>query len=182
MTKRLLRWNCCGHSKLNVRTKYTFLFFNMSYTRGDLLGGLPSLTSTPSTISTGGFDDGDDKAPSDYVAQGKTKLYQIVDGAESKEWCLGMIGSGGHTFCVNKGCKVKHRGGDKFLLEESHLYVLKEPGVPFVAPSVKSEDITGTLRDNWLNASKSWNEWAKLFGMVRKFSGRYEPPRLRCWY
>ena len=72
------------------------------------------------------------------MAQGKTKLYRIVDGTEAKDWCLGMIGSGGHTFCINQGCKVKHRGGERFQLEDSHLYVLKEPGVAFVAPSVYS--------------------------------------------
>ena len=105
--------------------------------------------------------------PTESAAQGKIKLYQIVDGMDSKQWCLGVIGSGGHTFCINKACKVKHRGGDRVSVEESHLYVLKEPGVAFVAPTVNSLDVNRSLQENWLNETKSWNEWSKLFGMVK---------------
>ena len=65
----------------------------MSYTHGDLLGELPSSSSsTPSTLSTGGEGVGEN-TPRDSVAQGKAKLYRIVNGEESKVWCLGMIGS-----------------------------------------------------------------------------------------
>ena len=108
--------------------------------------------------------------PIESAAQGKVKLYRIVDGLESKEWCLGMIGSGGHTFCINKACKVKHRGGEKVSVEDTHLYVLKEPGVAFVAPTVNSLDVNTTLQENWLNETKSWNEWSKLFGMVKNLA------------
>ena len=147
----------------------------MSYTRGDLLGELPSSSSsTPLTLSTGGEGVGEN-TPRDSVAQGKAKLYRIVDGEESKVWRLGMIGSGGHTFCINKDCSVKHRGGEKFPIETSHLYVLKEPRVGFVAPSVESSDLTMDLQSTWLNSAKTWSEWAKLFGMVKSMEGMSVP-------
>ena len=134
----------------------------MSYQRGDLFLGMPSSsTSTPSTLSLGGLglDEGlGDMSPDVSVAQGKTKLYRIVDGAVAENWCLGMIGSGGHTFCINKEYQVKHRGGVKFNFEPTHLYVLKEPGVAFVSPSVESSLLNARLHAVWIITTKSWSE------------------------
>ena len=78
-------------------------------------------------------------------------------------------------FCTNKGCKVTHRGGEKYSIETLHLYALKEPGVAFVAPSVNSTDLTMDLQASWLESSKSWSEWAKLFGMVKNMEGMSVP-------
>ena len=148
----------------------------MSYSRGDLLRGLPpfSVADTPSTVSSGGEGGGGEDNLSGLaaltvapVAQGKTKTYRLVLGYESDKWCLGMIGSGGHTFCINDDCHVKHRGGEKFPWEEGHLYVLKEPEVAFVAPSISIKLLHPTLSQQWLQASKSWHEWSRLFGMAK---------------
>jgi hypothetical protein len=55
--------------------------------------------------------------------------------------CCSVIGQGA-TFCVRKGCVIKHQGKLKLSVKPGEIFVEKSPGVVFREPSTHTLNIT----------------------------------------
>lgn len=91
----------------------------------------------------------------------------LIPGSD-RSLCFGLIGVGGSSFCVRKGCKIKSHGTNKIpAFDDSRFFIFRVSGATvFSQPSVPMSKVPSSTQAEW--AGKEWSlpMWVKAFRAV----------------
>lgn len=143
-----------AHSKTNTA------YFEGAYPEPDISHDEQNESAVPGTIFT----------PTTSYGQA-SKKYHIFIAPESPEvlqdHCF-MPMADGSTFCVERNCKVSHRGsGDKVLVAPGEAYIKFSKTRVFKEPSANSILWDEDLYEAWVDTPVTMEEWIHRFALVR---------------